>query len=66
MFLVMFFVLFCSSFGFVFGGPGSGFGGPGGGFLGSSESSGKATTENIKRKATTRATKTSRDQPPFH
>ena len=43
------------------GGPGGGFGGPGGGFrgfLGSSESSGKATTETTKKKATTRTTKT--------
>ena len=52
------FVLFCFSFCFVFGGPGGGFGGPGGGFLGSSKSSGKATTETIKKKATTRTTKT--------
>ena len=46
------FVSFC----FVFGGPGSGFGGPGGGLLGSSKSSGKAITETIKKKATTRTT----------
>ena len=52
------FVLFCFSFCFVFGGPGGGFGGPGGGFLGSSKSSGKATTETIKKKAATRTTKT--------
>ena len=52
------FVLFCFSFCFVFGGPGGGFGGPGGGFLVSSKSSGKATTETIKKKATTRTTKT--------
>ena len=39
------FVLFCFSFCFAFGGPEGGFGGPGGGFLGSSKSSGKATTE---------------------
>ena len=41
---------------FVFGGPGDGSGGPGGGFLSSSLSSGKATTETIKKKATTRTT----------
>ncbi len=34
------FVLYCFSFGIVFGGPGGGFGGTGGGFLGSIESSG--------------------------
>ena len=33
----------------AFGGRGGGFGGPGGGFLGSSESSGKATTFTTKK-----------------
>ena len=56
MFLFSFCLVFW--FSFVFGGPGGGFGGPGGGFLSSSKSSGKATTETIKKKATTRATKT--------
>ena len=42
----------------AFGGPGGGLGGPGGGFVVSSKSSGKATTETIKKKATTRTTKT--------
>ena len=46
------------SSGGAFGGPGGGFGGPGGGFLGSSKSSGKATTETTKKKATTRTSKT--------
>ena len=46
------------SSGGAFGGPGGGFGGPGGGFLCNSKSSGKATTETIKKKATTRTTKT--------
>ena len=51
--------VFCFVFRFfVFGGPGGGFGGPGGGFLGSSKSSGEAFTESIKKKATTRTTKT--------
>ena len=44
----------CFLFCFLFGG----FGGPGGGCLCSSKSSGKATTETIKKKVTTRTTKT--------
>ena len=51
-------VFVCFLFYLVFGGPGGGFGGPGGGFLVSSKSCGKATTETIKKKATTRTTKT--------
>ena len=50
------FVLF--SFCFVFGGPGGGLVGPGGGFLNSSKSNGKATTETVKKRATTRTTQT--------
>ena len=45
------------------GGPGGGFGGPGGGFrgfLGSSESSGKATTETTEKKTTKTTTRTAK------
>ena len=42
----------------MFGGPRGGFGVPDCGFLRSSKGSGKATTETIEKKATTRTTKT--------
>ena len=46
----------CVGSGGAFGGRGGGFGGPGGGFLGSSESSGKATTGTTKKNAATSTT----------
>ena len=49
--------VFCFVF-LLLGGPGGDFGGPGGGCLCSSKSSGKATTETIRKTATTRTTKT--------